>query len=140
MEVLTRQALPPKNYLILLGTALCVFNSNNQFIIESILNTDGQDRSWHDLLDLNTQQLQRLVVKTISKNSGTTIANLFSEIIVMRNRIVHSFQITASNGTQILRTKTKKDHEQFDITEDYLKVFIRKNEELSDLLHDNRSY
>ena len=30
----TRQSLPSKKYCELLGVALCVFNSNNAFIIE----------------------------------------------------------------------------------------------------------
>lgn len=38
-ENYTRQALPSKTYRELLGTALCVFNSNNAFIIENVLNT-----------------------------------------------------------------------------------------------------
>jgi len=33
-ESYTRQALPSKNYRELIGTAICVFNSNNSFVIE----------------------------------------------------------------------------------------------------------
>lgn len=36
-EKYSRQALPEKQYRELLGSALCVFNSNNSFIIENIL-------------------------------------------------------------------------------------------------------
>ena len=39
-ERYTRQSLPSKNYRELIGTALCVFNSNNGFIIENILRVD----------------------------------------------------------------------------------------------------
>lgn len=39
-EDYTRQSLPEKYYRELLGTALCVFNSNNAFIIETILRMD----------------------------------------------------------------------------------------------------
>ena len=44
MNIPTRQALPPESYLILLGASLCVFNSNNAFVIENILRTDR--RPW----------------------------------------------------------------------------------------------
>lgn len=40
-EDYTRQSLPSKEYRELLGSALCVFNSNNAFIIENILREDG---------------------------------------------------------------------------------------------------
>lgn len=40
MSIPTRQALPPENYLILLGASLCVFSSNNAFVIENILRID----------------------------------------------------------------------------------------------------
>ena len=35
-EPYTRQSLPSKEYRELLGSALCVFSSNNGFIIENI--------------------------------------------------------------------------------------------------------
>lgn len=40
-ENYTRQSLPAKEYLELLGSAICVFNSNNSFIIENVLREDG---------------------------------------------------------------------------------------------------
>ena len=52
MSIPTRQALPPESYLILLGASLCVFNSNNAFVIENILRTDRSTLAWHDLIDL----------------------------------------------------------------------------------------
>ena len=36
-EKYSRQALPEKDYRELLGTAICVFNSNNAFVIENII-------------------------------------------------------------------------------------------------------
>lgn len=36
-EHYSRQCLPSKKYRELLGSAVCVFNSNNSFIIENIL-------------------------------------------------------------------------------------------------------
>lgn len=39
-ESYSRQALPRAKYRGLLGSAICVFNSNNDFIVENILNYD----------------------------------------------------------------------------------------------------
>ena len=36
-ENYTRQSLPSRKYRELLGSAVCVFNSNNSFVIENIL-------------------------------------------------------------------------------------------------------
>lgn len=52
-EIYTRQALPERNYRELLGSAICVFNANNAFIIENILRTNGPDTyNWYSLIDL----------------------------------------------------------------------------------------
>lgn len=139
-ERYTRQALPSKEYRELLGSAICVFNSNNAFIIENILHTDSTTNNWYDLVDLTSGALSRKINDTISRRAGNDIAKLFSELVEMRNRIIHSFQITAENGEQMLATKTRKEdgNRQFRITEDYLMQFIYKNEILSDKLHEYR--
>lgn len=139
-ERYTRQALPSKEYRELLGSAICVFNSNNAFIIENILHTDSTTNNWYDLVDLTSGALSRKINDTISRRAGNDIAKLFSELVEMRNRIIHSFQITAENGEQMLATKTRKEdgNRQFRITEDYLMEFIHKNEILSDKLYEYR--
>lgn len=139
-ERYTRQALPSKEYRELLGSAICVFNSNNAFIIENILHTDSTTNNWYDLVDLTSGALSRKINDTISRRAGNDIAKLFSELVEMRNRIIHSFQITAENGEQMLDTKTRKEdgNRQFRITEDYLMEFIHKNEILSDKLYEYR--
>lgn len=139
-ERYTRQALPSKEYRELLGSAICVFNSNNAFIIENILHTDNTTNNWYDLVDLTSGALSRKINDTISRRAGNDIAELFSELVEMRNRIIHSFQITAENGEQMLATKTRKEdgNRQFRITEDNLMQFIYKNEILSDKLHEYR--
>lgn len=38
-ESYTRQSLPTKKYRELLGSAMCVFCSNNAFLIENIIKT-----------------------------------------------------------------------------------------------------
>ncbi|MBP2026210.1 hypothetical protein [Peptoniphilus stercorisuis] len=139
-EPYTRQVLPSEKYRSLLGSAICVFNSNNSFIIENILNSDSENKyDWHSLIDLPSGNLEKSIKETISKSSNTEISKLFSELINMRNRIVHSFQITDDKNEQLLATK-KKDGKQFHITEDVLLDFIKKNEQLSILLHDFRGY
>ncbi|OTU44649.1 selenium binding protein [Acinetobacter pittii] len=145
-ESYTRQALPSKKYRELLGTGLCVFNSNNNFVIENILRVDqiGQ-YDWHKLIDKVSGRLNDDIEKTITANSDQTIANLFNDIVYMRNRIVHSFQITAPAGltddqdNQMLATK-HRDGTQEIITEEYLMRFIEKNQELSTKLHQFRGF
>lgn len=110
-ERYTRQALPSKEYRELLGSAICVFNSNNAFIIENILHTDSTTNNWYDLVDLTSGALSRKINDTISRRAGNDIAKLFSELVEMRNRIIHSFQITAENGEQMLATKQEKKTE-----------------------------
>ena len=133
-ENYTRQSLPSKEYRELLGSAICVFNSNNYFIIENILRYDSSNiYSWHDLIDLTSGGLLKPIKETITKNSNTQIAILFDDIIAKRNRIIHSFQITYQ-GNQILATKDKNNN-QFIITSKYLLDFISQNEELSTKLH-----
>lgn len=141
MNIPTRQALPPDNYLILLGASLCAFNSNNAFVIENILRTDRSTPAWHDLIDLESGQLKPHVARTITEESGdSAVADLFNEVVSMRNRIIHSFQITAEDGAQMLATKVRRTHEQFRITEGYLVSFLEKNERLSSLLHEYRGF
>lgn len=145
-EDYTRQALPSQNYRALLGSAICVFNSNNSFVIENILRIDqtGQYK-WGELIDKMSGQLKDDIRNTITNNSNDSIANLFNDIVYIRNRIVHSFQFTAPPGitddpnNQMLATK-HKDGRQEPITEEYLMNFIKKNEELSSQLHQLRGY
>lgn len=138
-ESYSRQALPSKRYRELLGSALCVFNSNNNFVIENILRIDeGLHYSWYNLIDRNSGELSLPIKEIISKTAGTKIAYSFDKLISKRNRIVHSFQITDA-GEQKLASKNKKN-QQFVITEDYLIAFIRDNESLSSLLHNLRGY
>lgn len=145
-ENYSRQALPSKKYRELLGSALCVFNSNNSFIIENILSNDGTDEyNWHQLIDFTSGDLSEPVKNTITKNSNTVIAQKFNEVITTRNRIMHSFQVTAPIGSglsddvdnQILATKYKNGKQEY-ITEDFLCNFIKKNEDLSSQLYKFR--
>lgn len=141
-ENYTRQALPPKKYRELLGSALCVFNVNNAFVIENILRSDDNNQyNWYDLMDLESGKLLTPVKNTITQKTDTKIASLFEELVDMRNRIIHSFQITSDNE-QMLATKTrvKDGSRQYIITESYLLEFIKKNEELSCAMHQVRGF
>ena len=101
-ETYSKQSLPEKEYRELLGTALCVFSSNNGFLIENIIRTNVSPASWYDLIDKTSGQLKKHLSSTISKKSGNKdIENLFLEIVEMRNRIIHGFRITSTKGGQI---------------------------------------
>ena len=152
-ENYTRQSLPDRQYRELLGSALCVFNQNNSFIIETILRiqeetneskekTKVKKYNWYNLIDCKSGELKEPVKKLISKEYGDDIEILFSKLVDMRNRIMHSYQTTNKQGRQVLATKEKiKDgNKQFEITEEYLKNFIKLNETLSLKLHDLRGY
>lgn len=142
-EDYTRQSLPEKYYRELLGTALCVFNSNNAFIIETILRLDiSGDYNWYHLIDLESGRLRPSVHNVISTQCGSDVEDLFLNLIERRNRIIHSYRITNSSGQQVLATKTmiKDGNTQFEITEDYLLEFIKLNDKLSSMLHNLRGY
>ena len=142
-ENYSRQSLPTRRYRELLGSAICVFSSNNSFLIENILRCDDLGKyDWYRLIDLESGKLRGSVHNVLSSRCGEEIEDLFMEIVNMRNRIIHSFRITDEYGEQILATKEKvKDgNRQFHITEDYLLKFIELNQQLSDLLHKLRGY
>lgn len=89
-------------------------------------------------------QLAQPIKETITKNSGFEIAFLFSELNAIRNRIIHSFQITSSvtydyldKDKQILATKCKNGSLRI-ITKNFLLNFLSKNEMLSTKLHEFR--
>lgn len=141
------QALPSKRYRELLGSALCVFNSNSAFVIEMILKNDSNNKhTWHKLMNQTAGKLRDAIPNTITKNSDDVIFEKFRKITDKRDRIVHSFQIT-DDGTdasddpdkQILATKDKQDI-QYVITEEFLLDFIKENGELSSEIHKFRGY
>lgn len=139
-ENYTRQSLPAKEYRELLGSAICVFNSNNSFIIENVLREDVErNYNWYDLIDKTSGQLKAAINDTITTKAGSEIAQIFSDLVDKRNRIIHSFQITNDDKKQIWATKDKQ-HNQFVITKEYLLDFIKANEVLSDKLYTFRGY
>lgn len=137
MEKMVRISIPDDEYLMLLGTALSVFSSNNGFVIENILYDETCKYDWYELTDKESGYLYDVVKQSINED----VANDFKVIVDMRNRIIHGFRITSKAGEQILGTKTKiKDgNVQFEITKDYLKDFISKNEALSMKLNSYRN-
>jgi hypothetical protein len=122
-ETYTHQALPSREYRLLLGTALCVFNSNNAFIIENILRIESSNYDWYKLMDLVSGKLDKAIEDTITKESSSQISSLFNDFVKRRNRIVHSFQIT-SGTEQILSTKDLNQM-QYPITDKYLLALYR---------------
>ena len=73
-ESYTRQSLPTKRYRELLGSAICVFNSNNAFIVENILKCDDLDKyDWYHLIDLESGRLKGSVHEVITSKCGDEI-------------------------------------------------------------------
>lgn len=147
-EEYTHQCLPSKKYRELLGTAIYVFNSNNNFIIETYLRENvSDDHNWYQLIDKTSGMLQNKVKESIIEKSGNTkITDLFSKLIEVRNRIIHSFAITEEKiveddkDHQILATKRKNAKLQDIITVELLQNFIEDNDKLSSLLHELRGF
>lgn len=137
-EPYSRQSLPEENYRALLGSAICVFNSNLAFIVENMLRDDPKSFDWGELITLEGGKLQKRIKQT-SLSERDDICSLFKTICLERNRIVHSFQITNAKGEQVLATRDKNGI-QFEITEEYLLNFIAENERLSSLLHAYRGW
>lgn len=131
---LTGIPLPTDKYVRLLGTSMSVFAYNNGLVIENLVNSNPK-YNWYDLTDKESGQLK----KAVSMVMGPEIGNMFSNVVDMRNRIIHSFRVT-SKGNQILATKDRKTQDQFDITEEYMYEFIKKNNELCYMLTDFRGY
>lgn len=139
-EEYSRQVLPSKRYRELLGSSLCVFNSNNAFIIENILRVDNEKYNWYELIDKTSGKLVPMIDNTITNiTQNKKIVIMFNELVNMRNRIIHSFQITDEFGNQLLATKDENGS-QYIITEELLFQFIKKNEILSSELHKFRGY
>ncbi len=142
-ESYTRQSLPEKHYRELLGSALSVFNDNNAFIVHTILRCDDLNKyDWNHLIDLESGKLKGSVHKTITAKCGDKIEALFTRLVVMRNRIIHSYGITNKSGKHVLATKERvnEGNKQFEITEEYLLEFIKLNEQLCNQLHNLRGY
>ena len=139
-EEYSKQSLPSRRYRELLGSALCVFNSNNAFIIENILRIDNKKYNWYELIDKTSGKLVPIIEDTLTKiTKDKKISIMFNELVNMRNRIIHSFQITDEFGNQLLATKDVNGI-QYRITEELLFQFIKKNEILSLELHKFRGY
>ena len=114
-EPYTRQSLPSKEYRELLGSALCVFSSNNGFIIENIIHTSNA-YDWYNLIDLESGKLKKSIADTISRNTGNKdIEILFSEIVEMRNRKFMDLELHQNKESKYLRQKLKKKMEIFNL-------------------------
>ena len=136
-ESYTRQSLPTKEYRELLGSAICVFNSNTGFIIENLIHAKTKE-NWYELTDKTSEKLQIIIDKTLG-GIAPDVCNSYRELTKKRNRIVHSFRITSRNNEQILATKEKApSNKQFYIDEKYMLDFIKENQKLSDRLYEVR--
>jgi hypothetical protein len=118
----------------LLGTAISAFSSNNGFVIENVLRVNDA-ASWYELIDKTSGAVKKAVEGKLPEH----IVELFGELVDERNRIIHGFRITNTDGEQSIATKEKSGR-QFEVTAEYMREFIRKNERLSDMLHEFRGY
>lgn len=145
----SNQPVSDPEYMTLLGTALYVFNANNAFIIENMLNISDY-RDWWYLIDQESGTINSMIQgKHYSStfNGHDEILYLFHDLVLRRNRIIHSFPITSYKESddpdgQILRTKEKikNGNNQFTITKNFLLNFIKDNDKLSQLLNDLRNH
>lgn len=118
-EDYTRQALPSKYYRELLGSAMCVFNSNNAFIIENILKKDKENKyDWYKLIDKTSGQLKSVLedIFVSQLEIEKDITQLFCKLVDKRNQLIHSFQITDNDGKQRLATKDRNISSRSDFT------------------------
>ena len=145
----SNQPVSDPEYMTLLGTTLYVFNANNAFIIENMLNISDY-RDWWYLIDQESGTINSMIQgKHYSSafNGHDEILYLFHDLVLRRNRIIHSFPITSYKESddpdgQILRTKEKikNGNNQFTITKNFLLNFIKDNDKLSQLLNDLRNH
>ena len=81
---------------------MCTLNSSNLFIIENILKIDSKN---YNKLDLSNKTFKNLlsvideIITSVTQNDKISI--IFNELVNIRNKIVHSFQITDENGNQL---------------------------------------
>mgnify|MGYP000991220969 CR=1 FL=1 len=132
------QSLPERDYRELLGSALCVFNANNAFIIENILKIENDQHDWWELMDQTSGiLLRKVIIKQYSDKIPKDIIDLFDSLVKQRNRIIHSSQVTGPKPKeeQLLYTRDRITGQQFFITREYLLRFIKENEELSTRLY-----
>ena len=134
MHDYSNEPLPDASYLYLLGKALYIFNNSNSYIIEKILHCEPDKYSWAELIDRNSGNLRYPIKQTISKASDNKISEKFEELVAIRNRIAHSFQIKDRYGKPILAARDHKTNRQYTLTTTYLERFIKKNYEFVKLL------
>lgn len=75
------QSLPERDYRELLGSALCVFNANNAFIIENILKIENDQHDWWELMDQTSGiLLRKVIIKQYSDKIPKDIIDLFGSV------------------------------------------------------------
>lgn len=142
----SRQAIPDKKYRELLGTAICVFNSNNAFIIENLLSINNY-HDWWNLIDKESGTIEKIMKSKKYRDAFQGNEHLFQRwhnLVLSRNRIIHSFQVTSKENSddingQVLFTKVKGNGEQFPITKEYLMKFIKDNSDFAIKLDEFRN-
>lgn len=133
----TRIPAPDEAYTELLGSASYVYNYNYKFIIDNIIYSKSPDKNWYELNSRNSKKnsISKELLKIVGIDINNPIYNNFYNLRLMRDRITHSLPCTSKDGVQILNT-LNSNKEQYYISNDLLIDFIKKNEELTDLLYE----
>lgn len=130
--------LPSREYLQTLGKALYIFNNSNSYVIEMILHCEPDEYTWADLIDRNSGNLRYPIKQMIAKGVNGIIAEKFEELVEVRNRIAHSFQIRDKvTGKPILAARNHKTGRQTTLTMKYLEKFIEDNIAFAKMLDEN---
>ncbi|WP_156314362.1 selenium binding protein [Lacticaseibacillus camelliae] len=132
--------MPSEELRMLVGTSIITFNSNTQFLIENFLaKAMPKNEDWWTLTDVEAGVVYERCHQFLVDLHRNDIADMFFDLVQRRNRIVHCFQFSHSDGSQALATLTRRTHQQFEIDKAYLLRFIKDNESLALLLDDFRN-
>lgn len=135
MNTTIEQSSTSNEYCQLIGMCVLTFSSNFTLMMENI-SSSNLSKNNCKLIDEFDGNTYTKIPDTFDKN----ILNEYKTITDMYYKIIHSFCATTESGKQILVKIDEKTNKQFYITEEYMKDFIKRNEDLSRKLHEIRGY
>lgn len=109
----TRIPLPDEEYTELIGSAIYSFDYNYSFIINNIIESKKSDKNWYELNGRSNKAISvtNELLKVLKNDKNNKIYQSFKDLVLTRNRIVHSFPCTDENDEQILRTLNNKNEQ-----------------------------
>jgi hypothetical protein len=139
---LTRLSLPDDDtYLFRLGTAIYGFASINSFMCEIISHINPE--YGHTILqNKDSAQILNIFCSTLKnmKSAGRLVsiqqtmqevADLFGDLNIQRNDIIHTYPITNNQGQQILHRRKDNKGKYFEVSNDFLDEFISRLHDVS---------